>query len=158
MSLFLFRFNYKIPLVNPYCLSFFNIDRVLKCAYRRVDMHLGKVVPSHPNRRSRGGLQNQPTCIRKDAPRSRCRPSAIRLEVLTSPHLAGSQDYPTVPGSPVAAVVIRPATRQSLIRDCLWYRQRLHDEMGCRGLKFREYFWLMPDYLQCLKSRNNFGW
>lgn len=59
-------------------------------------------------------------CLRRDKPSdptsaqysaepwSRCRPSAMRLEALTSPPRLGSQDFPTVPGYPATAAVSFP--------------------------------------------------
>jgi len=65
-----------------------------------------------------GGEESQPPSYREpsdptrehlfDAPRSQRHPSAVRLEALTSPPRPGSQDYPTVPGYPVAAAVSFP--------------------------------------------------
>jgi hypothetical protein len=68
------------------------------------DMHPGGVEPSpiltkafRPNSRASS-----------DAPWTQRHPSAVRLEALTSPPRPGSQDYPTVPGYPVAAAVLFP--------------------------------------------------
>jgi hypothetical protein len=65
-----------------------------------------------------------------DAPWSQRHPSAVRLEALTSPPRSGSQDYPTVPGYPVAAAVVFPtshaATQRSKVATSI--RRRRRDE------------------------------
>jgi len=52
----------------------------------------------------------------QDAPWSQRHPSAVRLEALTSPPRPGSQDYPTVPGYPVAAAVLLPTSHAATQR------------------------------------------
>jgi hypothetical protein len=75
------------------------------------EMHPGGVEPSpHPY----GSLQTQLASIFSMHPGASVTRQSFVFKALTSPPCPGSQDYPTVPGYPVAAAVVCPTSHAAV--------------------------------------------
>jgi hypothetical protein len=97
--------------VNPFLYQLFKFESIAQDTCFVFQMHLGGVESQPPSFWEPSDSTREHLF---DAPRSQRRPSAIRLKALTSPPCPGSQDYPTVPGYPVAAAVMSPTSHAAI--------------------------------------------